>query len=470
MDNPYEFLLPRHGNNGNENGGNGANASNRMQMQSSAHTPMGAMTMGYSYAQVSNNNAMLDMALGMHPIPYEHPGYNGMDMMGHAAPVMPHMDAAHHGMAPMDPFQYNMTPARPDHAQPAFYTMNAMNYSMYSTPNPHVTHDQQLPQVPQSSIPKPTNPRNSVAPYQPPPQPTFNAPRASPAHETSPVQPVSTLTTTASGQNGSEASYESSEEVNAKSEKRRSQVRDASRRRRAKHKEEEANLVKRISELKKQVELMEGPTSNGDSLNPTSGMTDHDMEQAFKDQQQIVEKLKGEHRQLQEKLKEHEEFARQLQKGIQHLSGGGGAPMGSLTGGFSNMISSGVSIPPQTFDWSWIYHGDVEWIHEIVRTGFQELYQWKPPVNGRDPVNASAMGWTSDFWESEHTMCFSTKKSIHNAVMREFVSKTWDILSNRDKSRRVYPDWKELEVLKWVSEDIVVVRIFESTGSRNVTF
>ncbi|OQR80525.1 hypothetical protein ACHHYP_17491 [Achlya hypogyna] len=455
--NPYDYMVQRPGR-GHPMGHAPGTAPPQHPM---AQNPLAApshMSMGYGYPDTH----LMDMSMSLNPIPYNPPsGYGGMSSMmgsGHPAMSAPALDPSfHHGYMP---------PARPD--TNAYFMMNdQLQYANAPMYPPQQRHEAPRPAAVPRSMPTPGSSALQQQPYHAPPPMAFNPPPR--------PLPAATLETssapTSSQKATSEASYDSSEETMAKSEKRRSQVRDASRRRRAKHKEEETSLVNRIRELKQQVAIMEGTSATGDgSAHPMSAMSDHDMEQAFNEQKKIVDKLKDEHKELKAKLKQHEEFARQLQKGIQHLSGVGGPPMNSITDGFSTMLGSSAP-PAQSYDWSWIFTEDIEWVHEVVRTGFQDLYQWKPPATPREPVNASAMGWTSDFWEEgERTMCFSTHKMIRDGILRDFVDKTWGILSNRDKSRRVYPDWKELEVLKWVSEDIVVVRIYESAGSRNVTF
>ncbi|KDO22194.1 hypothetical protein SPRG_12690 [Saprolegnia parasitica CBS 223.65] len=463
--NPYDYLLQRPGGRGHP-------------MQPAAppthHAmPPNPMAMGYSYPDPTSG--MLDMSMAMNPIPYNAGSYNPMPMMGHGHHLLP--GGSHHGMGPpsIDPTFHPayMPPSRPDNGINSYYMMNdgGMNYSSPMYPPP----PQQSVELPRAPVQRPTPsvPKANTTP-KPGPAPTSTyQPLAHVAIPPSrPLEPSTAITSAPSSSTHkavSEASYESGEENVAKSEKRRSQVRDASRRRRAKHKEEEAMLVNRIKELKQQVQIMEGshPSSDG-GAHPMSAMSDHDLEQAFKDQKKVVETLKAEYKDLKARLKHHEEFARSLQQGIQALSGSGGPAMNTLMGGFNSMVAE---LPAQSFDWSWIHRGDMEWVHEVVRTGFQELNHWKPPTSANEPVNASAMGWTSDFWEDgDRTMCFSTHKLMRDGVLRDFVDKTWGILSNRDKSRRVYPDWKELEVLKWVSEDIAIVRIFESVGPRNVTF
>ncbi|KAF0686348.1 Aste57867_21850 [Aphanomyces stellatus] len=228
----------------------------------------------------------------------------------------------------------------------------------------------------------------------------------------------------------------------SKKEKRKSQVRDASRRRRAKRKDEETRLRERIQELTQQIQIM-GNHGEGGDVPSTDALND-----AYEQQLKVVQLLQEKNQQYKDKLAQHEQFARLIQSGIHHLSDA--SPPSTTTRGL--LPASASTSPPLQLTSDWM----TQWAASVVRGARDELVQLQRFSPEHKHTNV-AMGWTTELWtEAGMHMQLCSRKAIE-AAPRDAADKTWDILTSLDKCRRVYPELKSMETIQRVNADTCVV-------------
>ncbi|ETV73332.1 hypothetical protein, variant 1 [Aphanomyces astaci] len=288
-----------------------------------------------------------------------------------------------------------------------------------------------------------------------------------------------------------------------KKEKRKSQVRDASRRRRAKRKDEETRLRDRIQELTHHIQIMAGSSSSGADVRRPSTITPDDnnaaLEEAYQQQLHIVHILQQKNFQYKEKLAQHEQFARLIQTGIQHLSTDDpqAAPQQlqilqqqqrlqlvpgtssvrvatTAPGPTTNLLANSTTLAALTGT-----NVDVltQWAKNIAVTSHRDLLASAREVHSigkRNPLHVTtniAMGWTTQLWMSQAGNAIEpsivqvrSHKDVHRPKCCDCVAKTWEILTSVANGRRVYPDLLAVEVVNQVTPNELVVVVYRKSS------
>ncbi|CAK4646392.1 unnamed protein product [Aphanomyces euteiches] len=397
---------------------------------------------------------------------------------------VPSMQAFHGTSLPPPPLNH---PSQYTYGHMSQRDTESMGWSSQNTSQPnayhndHILHDaSQFPAT------------HSHAMYQPGP-PLNSTPSSSysslPQTSTGPPAPSQTTLDT------------SSVSGDHKKEKRKSQVRDASRRRRAKRKDEETRLRERIHELTQQIQIMGNPTAItatasghiSQDLVSSSSAADA-LDEAYKQQLQVVQALQEKNQQYKAKLAQHDQFARLLQSGIQHLSDPhlNAAPMilpampsastssaltaslpSSMTG-FPRRRSLPALLAARSDDWM------TKWSHQVMENLLQTVQASSQTTMPPPACTNVAMGWTLELWlkkpEPKHQIGGQQElgdwievkscKELNTPNALDAMAKTTEILTTLTKGRRVFPELKALEVLKHVSNEISIVSRTDSQSRR----
>ncbi|ETW04595.1 hypothetical protein, variant 1 [Aphanomyces invadans] len=270
----------------------------------------------------------------------------------------------------------------------------------------------------------------------------------------------------------------SADSVDNKKEKRRTQVRDASRRRRAKRKDEETRLRDRIQELMHQIHIMGGPQSvDGVGATIDGASDDAALDAAYQQQLQVVRMLQQKNLQYKEKLAQHEQFARMIQSGIQLLTDDSSATATQLQFLQQQQLtrataSAATPLPPvepasltgsaptnllatsdlaRMLATSSVRDALTKWAKTVAAKCHRDLHVSTWDTRGENVTTNVAMGWQTHVWiplatSKRREMHVRSHKVVVGANSDECAVKTWEMVTSIAKARRVNPDMKAIEV------------------------